>query len=159
MWYHLSRNANLPNPLTSLQEPEFAFLDVSEPCFCIAPTVWQCVIAINQPGRRYIYDVDVNKPVSAISNNSNVADFPQTNEYRITQEVLNSQKGQIPLRRIGFIEITSEMLLSFKIAFCGDKCVCDSALELERLWTRLHEEWSLNDNGFQEIKRQHRNLM
>jgi hypothetical protein len=99
-WFHLSGTPIEQAAITDVLMPDFDFLDVDEPCFSVAPTVWQCVLAISKVGRWYIHEVDVISPAEATT-----GDGAFTHEHRITQRVLESQDGSIPIRCIGEVEI------------------------------------------------------
>jgi hypothetical protein len=152
MWYHLSLDPLLPDPLPSLRKPEVAFTDVTDACFCVSPTVWQCVIAISQPGRRYIYKVTVCNPIPAIMDNNNVADFHQTGEHRITQQIFDAHTNGIPVQRTGYLDITKDLLHSLKSGLLHPPIQCNSELELSLLWHRNGLEWSFNSDGMQSLK-------
>jgi len=140
-WYHVSVDDQLPALLSELRKPRFAYLDVCEDCFCIAPTVWQCVLPINKVGELYIYEVGVKKPIAANVVNNNTADFNTTHEHRITQGVLDDENGSIPLWKVGQISITRDELTLLKVAFSSKKLICNAAQEKEHLWEIVGEQW------------------
>jgi len=151
MWYHLSMNkTDLPNPVALLRFPSFEYLDTKkdQPLLCVAPTVWQCLLAI-RPIRvpLHIFRVDVQNPVPASSDNQNVADDYLTCEHRITTEVFDLNGGSISTEYIGRLELRKDDDLNILFAARHKKIRPNADQESRVFWQVDDDVWSIRNNG------------
>jgi hypothetical protein len=147
MWYHLSKKKNWPKFLTAVKKPRKAYLDVNKPCFCLAPTVWQCLVSISKTGRLYIIEVDVKSPVPAKLDDSRIQDSDLNGEHRITEEVLNAEGGKIPIRRIGYLDVDEDLRLMLKIKAQYNELTSNGDEELQTLWEISGDAWTLKEGA------------
>lgn len=139
LWFHLGSKEIEQDFITDVRMPDFKYLDVDEPCFSVAPTVWQCAIAISQPGTSHIHTVNVRSPESA---QHDTADGNVTQEHRITTRVLEANEGTIPIHCIGYVEISRDVLVQLKIAFHAKQLACNAEKEREFLWKVTGKHWT-----------------
>ncbi len=96
LWYFLSRTRL--KEISWLQVPENDAGEEAVPRLCLAPTVWQSLLAIGGFGVEYfIHLVEVSNPVPSRF----AVDAAVTGEYVVTQDILEGAGGSLPAKCIG----------------------------------------------------------
>jgi hypothetical protein len=124
MWVHLNGRQNLAkfvsevadaNPeegIIALSVPSQSHCESEIPRKCIAPTLWQCCIAVPKPGKFFVYLVTIDNPIPA---DDTVKDRHITNEHWITKDVIE-EFGEPTCDRVGRIELDPKDVLHLKVA-------------------------------------------
>lgn len=152
MWFHVSQNDNdLEEPITELRVPEREYYDVppDEPILCVAPTVWQCVVAVSarKPTTLYIYRIDVADPIPAAEHDSRIKDSEQTGEHRITEGILADNDGTISTKFLGRLKITHNEIVCLKGATAQCGVTPNHAQEMRVVWEKDGDDWRLRNHG------------
>jgi hypothetical protein len=121
MWYHLSRKRTGKFIVASKDKradgkewfcprcPGKSHGERKEKRICVSPTVAQCLIGIPcDRGKFFIYLVEVKGP-RQVDPEWGVADLDWTNEHWITDEIVSSNNGAIPIDLQGWVELTFEL--------------------------------------------------
>lgn len=149
LWFHLGSKKIEQDSITDVRMPGFNYLDVDEPCFSVAPTVWQCAVSISKPGTWRIHRVNVSCPESA---QDKTADGYFTQEHRVTAQVLEANKGAIPICCVGQVEINRDLLVKLKVAFDAKQLLCNADQERAFLWNVSGEKWAWRDPLISELE-------
>lgn len=105
LWYFLSRTRL--NEINRLQVPENDAGEEAVPRLCLAPTVWQSLLAIGGLGVEYfIHVVEVSNPLPSHF----AVDAAVTGEYVVTQDILDAAGGSLPARCIGRVHCNGGLM-------------------------------------------------
>jgi hypothetical protein len=138
--------------MTELRKPSFNYLDVdvSNEAFCVAPTVWQCLLAVSARKNPlwYVYEIYVDDPIPVEELNKNVADADLVNEHRITVDVLNRNGSSIETKLIGNLRITIDETTLIKMAAIHHGVRPNANQERDVLWNVSDlGDWTLRECG------------
>lgn len=156
-WYHVSRSLIEPPEITSVRLTSETFYDVAQqPGFSVAPTVWQCLLAIGRledgetdPAKRFIYEVCVDSPERGADH---INDRDVIDEHRITESTLAACGGKVDVILIGELMLSQLLLIDLKIAFQHSGRRCSESEELTFLWTVKDRTWAPKFNGAGELE-------
>jgi len=147
-WYHISPEPNLRPTISELRQPENAHGEIRQRCFCLAPTVWQCIVSVSQDHYRYIYEVHVHDPEPA---HHSINDSSITCEHRITERVLAANSGSFAVSYSGEFVLDPQLIAYLKSAFIHTGLTCDADQERDHLW-RVHDgRWSLRHASLEDL--------
>ena len=104
-WYFLSRTRL--KEIDRLRVPDNDAGEQAVPRLCLAPTVWQSLLAIGGFGIEYfIHEVEVSSPVPSCF----ADDAAVTGEHVITQDMLDAAGGSLPTRCIGRVHCNAALM-------------------------------------------------
>lgn len=125
-WYHLSPedglNCIVPSTSTSTRTPSSITPRKPDQSFgedqetnrvCVAPTVWQCVLATPRRGLLHIYEIDVEFVTEP---SGNICDIAWSHEKWITDDDLSRADNSVNMCRVGAIQITRDLQTSLQVA-------------------------------------------
>jgi hypothetical protein len=136
-WYFLSRTRL--NEITWLQVPENDAGEEEVPRLCLAPTVWQSLLAIGGFGVEYfIHVVDVTNPLPSRF----AVDAVVTGEHVVTQEILDAAGGSLPARCIGRVCCDGVLMNLLDVHRKAGLLPADPADELATVWDIEGDLWT-----------------
>jgi hypothetical protein len=141
-WYFLSRRRL--KEITRLQVPENDAGEEPVPRLCLAPTVWQSLLAIGGLGVEYfIHVVEVSNPIPSRF----AADAAVTGEYVVTQEILDAAGGSLPARCIGRVHRNGDLMHLLDIHRKEGRLPANPAEEIARIWDIAGDLWTYRFSG------------
>lgn len=151
-WYHVSRLLIEPPVITSVRFTSEKFNDVvQQPGFSVAPTVWQCLLAVGRlelgetdPAKRFIYEVRVDSPEPGADH---INDRDLIDEHRITESTLADHGGKVDVRLLGVLLLTRQLLIDLKIVFARKDRACNEVEENSFVWQVNNGIWTPRFNG------------
>ena len=135
-WYFLSRTRL--EEIDRLQVPENDVGEEPIPRLCLAPTVWQSLLAIGGFGVEFfIHVVEVSNPVPSRF----AVDAAVTGEHVVTQDVLDAAGGSLSVRCIGRVPCNGELMHLLDVHRKAGLLPNNSADEVARVWDIEGELW------------------
>jgi hypothetical protein len=135
-WYFLSRA--VLKEITWLQIPENDAGEEVVPRLCLAPTVWQSLLAIGGFGVEYfIHVVEVANPLPSRF----AIDAAVTGEYVVTQDILDAAGGALPARCIGRVCCNGALMNLLDIHLKAGLLPGDAANERVTAWDIEGDVW------------------
>lgn len=136
-WYHVTQEP-LPPAITEIREPKVdPDLEPPGKRFCVAATVWQCLVAVNALGKYRIYEIGYDAKTQA----ERIADGHITGERNITEPELTAAGGSIPTYFRGFVHVSPQLLMTLKVHQNRGKLPWDSEEERQSVWQIKGGEW------------------
>ena len=136
-WYFLSRTKL--EEITRLQVPNNDVGEEELPRLCLAPTVWQSILATGGFGVDYlIHVVEVANPVSSRF----AVDAAVTGEHVVTQDILDAAGGSLPARCIGRVHCSGELMDVLDVHRKAGRLPTDPANELATVWDIEGDLWT-----------------
>ena len=137
VWYYLSKTKL--KEITRLQVPDNDVGEEEVPRLCLAPTVWQALLAIGGFGVQYfIHVVEVASPVP-----SHFAfDAAVTGEHVVTQDILDAAGGSLPARCIGRVYCDVDLMHKLDVHRRAGVHPSDSADETKTVWDIDGDRWT-----------------
>jgi len=136
-WYFLSRTRL--NEIKRLQVPENDAGEKAVPRLCLAPTVWQSLLAIGGFGVEYfIHVVDVSNPVPSRF----AVDAAVTGEHVVTQDIINAAGGSLPARCIGRVQCNGGLMDLLDFHRKAGRLCGNAADEVATVWDIEGDLWT-----------------
>jgi hypothetical protein len=135
-WYFLSRTK--VKEITWLQVPENDAGEGAIPRLCLAPTVWQSLLAIGGFGVEYfIHVIEVSDPIrSRLASDAGV-----TGEHVVTQEILEAAGGSLPARYIGRVHCNGGLMNLLDLHRKEGRLPANPDEELATIWDIEGDLW------------------
>jgi len=136
-WYFLSRTRL--NEISRLQIPDNDVGEEAVPRLCLAPTVWQSLLAAGGFGVEYfIHVVDVANPVSSRF----AKDAVVTGEHVVTQDILDAAGGSLPARCIGRVHCNGQLMHFLDVHRRAGRLPVDPVVEMATVWHIEGDLWT-----------------
>jgi hypothetical protein len=136
-WYFLSRTKL--KEINRLQVPENDAGEEAVPRLCVAPTVWQSLLAIGGIEVEYfIHVVEVSYPVPS----QFAVDAAVTGEHVVTQDTLEAAGESLPARCIGRVRCNGEVMHLLDVYRKTGRLPTDPVDEIVTLWHIEGDLWT-----------------
>ena len=141
-WYYLGKTPL--NEINRLQVPENDAGEEPVPRLCLAPTVWQSLLAIGGVGVEYfIHFVEVANPVPSRF----AVDAAVTGEHVVTQDILDAAGGSLPARCIGRVHCNGALMHLLDVHRRAGRLPANPSDEVATVWDIEGDRWKYRFAG------------
>jgi len=140
MWFHLSKKKWKTDTITELRQTKMGHGEPALDRFSVSPTVGRAYLACphaTEGKPLFIYQVHVKTPERATC----TADYETSQEHLITESVLASEDGRIPVSLVGQVLVESEIRVHLLIQYRNWKLEMTHEEEEHVLWNVSDGMW------------------